>query len=171
MYGHREYRLFNLDRTNTLPFVSSSPCQCGSAYRFSRLTYLTGRAPILTRPPRATWESTHFIFSSKSSKFSGTSSLGFSGYHLAQRLFYHVLSITHLSEKSNPRARWKVSFCQCTWNRKWNYVNLCSKWIDVDGTGSFCNSTFWSVEAIWCWTTTSCRRDQRSKFQVSHASC
>ena len=83
----------------------------------------------------------------------------------------HVLSITHLSEKSNPRARWKVSLCQCTWNRKWNYVNLCSKWIDVDGTGSFCNSTFWSVEAIWCWTTTSCRRDQRSKFQVSHASC
>ena len=107
MYGHREYRLFNLDHTNTLPFVNSPPCQCGSAYRFSRLTYLTGGAPILTRPPRGTWESTHFIFSSKSSKFSGTSWLGFSGYHLAKRLFYHVLSIAHLSAKSNPRARGK----------------------------------------------------------------
>ena len=48
------------------------------------------------------------------------------------------------------------------WKTRWNYINLSSKWIDVDGTGSFCNSTTWLVESIWCWTTTSCRRDQRS---------
>lgn len=76
---------------------------------FPPLKYLTGGAPILTRPHHATWESTHFIFSSKSSKFSGTSSPGFSGYHVCQKAVLSCSICNTLIRKVKPK---EVKLCE-----------------------------------------------------------